>query len=55
MENEPKINYLSTESTKETFTINGCGKFAESKLHLNKTEASLLYIELYKWLSENGR
>lgn len=55
MENETKYIQLSTTKTKNTFTINGCGKFGESKLHLDKTTASLLYVELYKWLEANGK
>ena len=35
---------------KDNITIYGCGKFRESKLNLNKIEASLLYIELHKFL-----
>ena len=48
---EPKeLIYLSTSSTKDTFTIYGCGKFNETKKILSHTEALLLYIELHKWL-----
>lgn len=47
---ENKILYLSTDSNKDNFTIFGCGKFHESKKSLTKAEASLLYIELHKWL-----
>lgn len=44
--------YIESSSTKkaDTFTINGCGLFQESQKHLTKAEASLLYIELHKWL-----
>ncbi len=38
--------------TKENITIYGCGKFNEEKLVLDKTEASLLYIELHKFLNQ---
>ena len=48
---EPKeLIYLSTSSTKDTFTIYGCGKFNETKKILSHTEALLLYVELHKWL-----
>jgi hypothetical protein len=47
---EKEYIHLSVSKTKETFTINGCGKFSEEKKHLTRTEASLLYIELHKWL-----
>jgi hypothetical protein len=45
--------YLSTKTTKDTFTINGCGKFEAEKKHLSKTEAMLLYVKLHTWLMEN--
>ena len=45
--------YLSTKTTKDTFTINGCGKFESEKKHLSKTEAMLLYVKLHNWLMEN--
>jgi hypothetical protein len=45
--------YLSTKTTKDTFTINGCGKFEAEKRHLSKTEAMLLYVKLHNWLMEN--
>jgi hypothetical protein len=45
--------YLSTKTTKDTFTINGCGKFEAEKKHLSKTEAMLLYVKLHNWLMEN--
>ena len=47
---EDEINLLSTRKTKDTFTVNGCGKFGESKIHLNKTEAYTLFVELYNWI-----
>ena len=48
---EPKeLIYLSTSSTKDTFTIYGCGKFNETKKILSHTEALLLYVELHRWL-----
>ena len=48
---EPKeLIYLSTSSTKDTFTIYGCGKFNEEKKILSHTEALLLYVELHRWL-----
>jgi len=46
------ITEISTK-TKNTFTINGCGKFQEEKIHLSKSQASLLYIELHNWIKEN--
>ena len=41
---------LSTSSTKDTFTIYGCGKFNEEKKILSHTEAILLYAKLHEWL-----
>ena len=41
---------LSTSSTKDTFTIYGCGKFNEEKKILSHTEALLLYVKLHEWL-----
>jgi hypothetical protein len=52
MENKEYI-HLSTKTTKDTFTINGCGKFEAEKKHLSKTEAMLLYVKLHNWLMEN--
>jgi len=49
-----ELVYLSTSSTKDTFTIYGCGKFNEAKKILSHTEALLLYVILHEWLiSEN--
>jgi hypothetical protein len=45
--------YLSTRTTKDTFTINGCGKFEAEKKHLSRTEAMLLYVKLHTWLMED--
>jgi len=45
--------YLSTKTTKDTFTINGCGKFEDEKKHLSRTEAMLLYVKLHNWLMED--
>jgi hypothetical protein len=45
--------YLSTKTTKDTFTINGCGKFEAEKKHLSRTEAMLLYVKLHTWLMED--
>jgi hypothetical protein len=42
-------------STKETFTINGCGKFESEKKHLSRTEAMLLYVKLHTWLMEDKK
>ena len=42
--------YLSTKTTKDTFTINGCGKFEAEKKHLSKTEVMMLYVKLHTWL-----
>jgi len=52
MENKEYI-YLSTKTTKDTFTINGCGKFESEKKHLSRTEAMLLYVKLHTWLMED--
>jgi hypothetical protein len=48
-------HYLSTNTTKETFTINGCGKFESEKKHLSRTEAMLLYVKLHTWLMEDKK
>jgi hypothetical protein len=51
LQEEPKeLIYLSTSSTKDTFTIYGCGKFNETKKILSHTEALLLYAKLHEWL-----
>ena len=52
MENKEYI-HLSTSTTKNTFTINGCGKFEAEKKHLSKTEAMMLYVKLHNWLMED--
>jgi hypothetical protein len=49
-EKKVELIYLSTSSTKDTFTINGCGKFEDEKKHLSKSEALLLYVKLHEWL-----
>jgi hypothetical protein len=54
MENK-RYHYLSTRTTKNTFTINGCGKFEDEKKHLSKTEAMLLYAKLHTWLMLNNQ
>jgi hypothetical protein len=51
---ESNIIEMSTRATKDTFTIYGCGIFKETKKVLNKAEASLLYIELHKWLTTDN-
>jgi hypothetical protein len=51
MENREYIE-LSTISTKDKFTINGCGKFNSEKIHLSSIEATLLYIDLHNWLTK---
>ncbi len=50
MENSEYI--LPSTITKDKFIINGCGKFNESRKSLSKAEASYLYLELHKWLTE---
>lgn len=47
---EKEITYLPIKTTKDIFTIGGCGKFNEEKKHINKTEAIYLYAELHKWI-----
>jgi hypothetical protein len=47
---EKEIIYLPIRTTKDTFTIGACGKFREDKKHLNKAEATLLYLKLHEWL-----
>ena len=49
-EENKELIYLSTSSTKDTFTICGCGKFNEEKKILSHTEALLLYVKLHEWL-----
>jgi hypothetical protein len=49
-EENKELIYLSTSSTKNTFTIYGCGKFNEEKKVLSHTEAILLYAKLHEWL-----
>ena len=41
---------VNIKTTDDTFTIYGCGIFNESSKKLNRAEASILYIELHKWL-----
>lgn len=38
------------KSTKDTLTIFGAGKFGEERLIVNRTKASLLFVELWKFL-----
>ena len=47
---EKEIICLPIKTTKDSFTIGGCGKFNEDKKHLSKTEAIYLYAELHKWI-----
>lgn len=47
---EPEAVFFSTKFNKETITLYGAGKFQEEKIVLNKTKASLLFIDLYKFL-----
>ena len=49
-EENKELICLSTSSTKDTFTIYGCGKFNEEKKILSHTEAILLYAKLHEWL-----
>ena len=49
-EENKELIYLSTSSTKDTFTIYGCGKFNEEKKILSYTEVLLLYVKLHEWL-----
>jgi hypothetical protein len=49
-EENKELICLSTSSTKDTFTIYGCGKFNEEKKVLSHTEALLLYVKLHEWL-----
>ena len=50
-ETDNNLIYLQTDSTKDTFTIYGCGTFHETKKVLTKVEASLLYVKLHEFLS----
>ena len=45
--------YFSCDVGEDNITIYGAGKFAEEKLILNKTQCSLLFIELLKFLKVN--
>jgi len=45
--------YMPTSTTKETFTIHGCGKFSCESLHLDRIHATMLTVLLLKWLEEN--
>lgn len=47
---EQNIVELNVKTTEDRFTIYGCGKFHETSKVLDRAEASLLYIELHKWL-----
>ena len=51
---EGNILEMNTKATKDAFIIYGCAIFKETKKVLNKAEASLLYIELHKWLTDNN-
>ncbi len=55
MNKENEYYELSVTTTKNILTINGCGKFNESKIHLNRTEASALLLAIYKWIEDNGK
>jgi len=45
--------YMPTSTTKDTFTLYGCGKFCEESICLDRTEATMLAVLLVKWLAEN--
>jgi len=44
--------FCSMTQKNEIITIYGAGKFAESKLVLNKDRAMLIYIELHKFIQQ---
>ena len=50
MEQINAIYASKSKITKETITIYGAGKFGEETLVLSKVRASLLLIELWKFL-----
>lgn len=45
---------LQTDFNNNEFVIMGCGKHGNEKKYLTKAEASLLYVELHKFLFNNG-
>ena len=47
---DKEIIEFRCKTDKSTITIFGAGKFGEEKLVLDKTKASLLFIELWKFL-----
>jgi hypothetical protein len=49
-ENKKELVYFSCKTNKDSITLYGAGKFAEEKITLNKTQCSLLFIELWKFL-----
>lgn len=53
MKEDKSLIYRSeSKIDKDFITIYGCGKFKEEKLKLDKIEASLLFIELYKFINQ---
>ena len=42
--------YFNCKVDEESITLYGAGKFGEEKLVLDKTQCSLLFIELWKFL-----
>ena len=45
-----EIIEFKCKTTKDTVTVFGAGKFGEERLILDRTKASLLFIELWKFL-----
>ena len=48
-----EIIEFKCKTTKDTVTVFGAGKFGEERLILDKFKASLLFIELWKFLELN--
>ena len=50
MSDNKELVYFPIKVEKDFITLYGAGKFQEEKLVLDKTKASLLFIELWKFL-----
>lgn len=49
-----KLIHFHVKWNNNIFTIYGCGKFRNECKTLSKAEASLLYIELHKFLTQEN-
>lgn len=43
---------VHTNSTSDTFTIYGCGKFGNESKVISKSEATFLYLQLHQFLTQ---